>query len=112
MRVGDAADHRASRIDTDRRRRARSHRNATGHRLSSTGPTPLRLSAHVLDDDGRVARFDAERNWIHGGVPAHGSAWAGGVFRVDEGRRAVLRLTLVQEAVGWLDAGAFDLSLG
>ena len=33
--------------------------NATRHRLSSTGPTPLRLSAHVLDDEGRVARFDA-----------------------------------------------------
>ena len=60
--------------------------NATRHRLSSTGPTPLRLSAHVLDDEGRVTRFDAARNWIHGGVPAHGSAWAGGVFHVDEER--------------------------
>lgn len=86
--------------------------NATSHRLSSTGPTPLRLSAHVLDEEGRTARFDAERNWIHGGVPAHGSAWAGGVFRVDEATRAVLRLTLVQEGVGWLDAGAFDLAVG
>jgi hypothetical protein len=83
--------------------------NRTRHHLSSTGPTPLRLSAHFLDDAGAISRFDTERNWVHGGVPARGEAWAGGVFRVTDPRSATLRLCLVQEGVGWLDDGAFDL---
>lgn len=85
--------------------------NRTGEQLTSYGPTPLRLSAHLLDDVGGIVEHEAERNWIHGGLRPNGDAWAAAVFAIRDNRVATIRLCLVQESVGWAEAGSFDLSL-
>ncbi len=86
-------------------------RNDTNHWLSSTGPTPLHLSAHLLDARGNVVEFETERNWIHGGIRPHGDAWAGGIFGITDPHARTLRLCLVQDGVAWLDSSALDITL-
>ena len=83
--------------------------NATRQRFTSIGSTPLRLSAHILDAQGTVIEREAERNWIHGGVPARGRATAAGLFHVTDSRAHSLRLCLVQEDVAWIEHGASDV---
>jgi hypothetical protein len=85
--------------------------NGTDRHLTSSGATPLRLSAHVLDRDGRVVAFDADRSWLHGGVPPHGRGSVAGLFELGADAHT-LRLCLVQEGVAWLEQGGFDLALG
>jgi hypothetical protein len=85
--------------------------NATARRLTSTGPTPVRLSAHLLDRSSEVVEFDGPRSWIHGGIAPHSSGWAAAVFEIDTAEVSTLRLCLVQESVGWAEAGCFDLDL-
>jgi len=85
--------------------------NASQKRLTSRGPTPLRLSAHILDASGTVIEWEGDRSWVHGGVPAGGRATAAGLFRVKDSRAYILRLCLVQENVAWMDHGAIDVAI-
>jgi len=85
--------------------------NGTSHRLTSAGPTPVRLSAHLVDGYGDIVEYDAERHWIHGGIPRRARAWAGGVFAIRSTRVTTVRLCLVQESVGWAEAGGFDVDV-
>src|SRR6476646_1136130 len=85
--------------------------NPTDTRITSDGPTPVALSARLVDRSGRALAFECERNALIGGVPGCGRATVGGLFRFAEPDVATLRLTLVQDGVAWLDANAFDLPL-
>jgi hypothetical protein len=85
--------------------------NDTAKRLTSAGPTPLRLSAHLLDAAGNVLPHEAERNRIAGGVAAGRRAAAAGVFTITDARVRSLRLALVQDGVAWLERGAVDVPL-
>ena len=86
--------------------------NGTHKRLTSVGSTPLRLSAHVLDEKGAIIEHDAERNWLHGGIPARGRASAAGLFHIVDRRAHSLRLCLVQENVAWIEHGGIDVDIG
>lgn len=85
--------------------------NPTSVRLTSDGPTPVSLSARLVDRRGTTLAHECQRNALIGGVPAHGTAPVAGVFRFAVPDIGALRLTLVQDGVAWLDATALDLTL-
>jgi hypothetical protein len=85
--------------------------NPTSIRLTSDGPTPVSLSARLVDAGGRTLPHECERNALIGGVPAHSHAPVGALFRFAEPDVDRLRLTLVQDGVAWLDANPCDLTL-
>jgi hypothetical protein len=85
--------------------------NPTATRLTSGGPTPVSLSARLLDRDGAPLAHECERNYLIGGIPARGSAPAAALFRIAEADVGGLRLALVQDGVAWLESATFDLPL-
>jgi hypothetical protein len=84
--------------------------NNTARRLTSAGPTPMRLSALTLADDQTVLDDNGTRNVLLGGIRPRGTSWAAGVFTVVDDRATVLRVSLVQDGVAWL-AGTVDVPL-
>jgi hypothetical protein len=75
--------------------------------LSSYGPSPVNTSYHWLDDQtGDVTLFDGVRTEIFPPLPSGKSHHYRLLVRAPPTPGSYrLRLTLVQETIGWFDAG-------
>jgi hypothetical protein len=81
--------------------------NATQQHLTSGGPTPLMLSARLLDADGVDLGHECTRNAIIGGLPPQATVPATGLLDLEPGAHTV-RVSLVQDGNAWIE-GAVDL---
>lgn len=81
--------------------------NETQQHLTSGGPTPLMLSARLLDADGVDLGHECTRNAIIGGLPPQATVPATGLVDLEPGTHT-LRVSLVQDGNAWIE-GAVDL---
>lgn len=79
-------------------------RNGTRHVLSSFGKYPLHLSCHWLHAKGGMAVYDGRRTAMFPPLlPGRTATYNVDVTAPDAPGEYVLRLTVVQETVAWLD---------
>ncbi len=81
--------------------------NQSSYQVASRAPNPVHVSYHWLGaDDSRVVVFDGERTRLRASLmPGEEREMQASVMAPSEAGRYVLRVTLVQEGVAWLDAG-------
>ncbi|HZY72525.1 MAG TPA: hypothetical protein VFE22_05405, partial [Edaphobacter sp.] len=79
-------------------------RNGAKNAVSSLGEFPIHLSSHWYDRSGALVVFDGPRSELFPPLlPGQSYAYAVKIAAPSKPGRYVLRLTLVQEAVLWLD---------
>lgn len=81
--------------------------NQSGYQIASRAPNPVHVAYHWLDAErSRIVVFDGERTRLHASLmPGEERKLLALIVAPSVAGRYVLRLTLVQEGIAWLDDG-------
>jgi hypothetical protein len=82
-------------------------RNRSRYQIASRAPNPVHVSYHWIEAEGsQVVVFDGERTRLHASLmPGEEREMQALTVAPPVAGRYVLRLTLVQEGIAWLDGG-------